>query len=176
MNKPVTQFARDRIDMAETQISPDDSRAFRDALGQFATGVTIITTETAEGPLGMTANSFSSVSLDPPLVLWSCAHSASRHDPFAAAERFCINVLTAEQAGVAAAFAKNGQAFAEDNAARVDGFWHILGAAARFCCTRHAVYPGGDHSIILGEVVHVTLGTAAPLVFHSGSFGSFLES
>jgi flavin reductase (DIM6/NTAB) family NADH-FMN oxidoreductase RutF len=172
MNKAV----RNEIDMVEKSFSPTDSRAYRDALGQFATGVTIVTCETEDGPLGMTANSFSSVSLEPALVLWSCAKSASRHDPFVAAERFCINVLTRDQAGVASAFAKDGHAFSPDNADRIDGFWQIRGAAARFSCTRHAVYPGGDHSIILGHVTHVTLGTSAPLVFHSGTFGSFMRS
>lgn len=161
--------------MADTPFSPDDSRAFRDALGQFATGVTIVTCETGAGPLGMTANSFSSVSLDPPLVLWSCAHSASRHDPFVDAERFCINVLTAAQADLAGRFAKDGQAFTAGNAEKVDDVWHIAGAAARFACTRHAVYPGGDHSIILGRVTHVTLGAGAPLVFHAGQLGSLAQ-
>jgi len=169
MNKMV----RDGINMVQTPFSPDDSRAFRDALGQFATGVTIITTQTADGPLGMTANSFSSVSLDPALVLWSCAKSASRHDAFVSAERFCINVLSETQAEVAKTFAKDGRAFSPSNAAQVDGFWHISGAAARFACSLHAVYDGGDHSIILGQVTHVTLGSSAPLVFHSGAFGGF---
>lgn len=172
----MNKLVRDDMTMTDTPFSPVDSRAFRDALGQFATGVTIITTQTDAGPLGMTANSFSSVSLDPALVLWSCAKSASRHDPFVAAERYCINVLAQDQAEVGRTFAKDGQAFTDENAYQEDGFWHIRNAAARFACTRHAVYAGGDHSIILGEVVHVTLGRGAPLVFHSGTFGSFTQS
>jgi len=171
----MNQMVRKTIDMADECFTPDNSRAFRDALGQFATGVTIITTQTETGPLGMTANSFSSVSLDPALVLWSCAKSASRYAPFVAAERFCINVLGEAQGDVAMHFAKDGLAFSED-ADFVDGFWHIKNAAARFACTQYAVYEGGDHSIILGQVTQVTLGSAAPLVFHSGTFGGFARN
>ncbi|WP_425040091.1 flavin reductase family protein [Primorskyibacter sp. S187A] len=160
-----------------TRFSPDDTRSFRDALGQFATGVTVITTHTDAGPVGMTCNSFASVSLEPALVLWSVAKSASRHSVFAPAERFAINVLNAEQGSLARTFAKDGQAFTPENSYLSEGGALMLrGAVSIFECSKASVIDGGDHSIVLGKVEHVTLGAGAPLVFHHGKFGSFLGS
>ena len=170
----MNKLLRNETDMADISFSPEDSRAFRNALGQFATGVTIITTETEDGMMGITANSFTSVSLDPALVLWSVDKAAHRYGPFVNAEHFCINVLTEDQGDIALGFAKEDGAHDMTHASKVDGFWHITGASARFACTRHAVHDGGDHSIILGRVMHVTLGSGAPLVFHSGQFGRLI--
>ena len=152
---------------------PDTARAFRDALGQFATGITVITCATRQGPLGITANSFASVSLDPPLVLWSPARSASRFPVFEAAQHFAIHVIGTQQQNMCQAFVKDGAAFADlDWAPGATGAPLIDGCLARFECERHAVHDGGDHAIILGRVVSATLGRGAPLVFAAGQFAT----
>ncbi|MDW3181602.1 flavin reductase family protein [Roseobacter sp.] len=158
--------------------SPDPDRLpdLRRAFGCFGTGVTVITTQTPMGPLGMTANSFSSVSLTPPLVLWSPAVSSRRHDAFAGAESFCIHVLGADQLDLAQHFATSGDGF-ETLAWEAGplGTPHLAGCLAAFFCTTHAVHPAGDHSLILGEVRHVAQGMSeAPgLLFDRGRFGQF---
>src|SRR6056297_567811 len=93
--------------------SHETARDYRNALGRFGTGVTVITCATSTGPLGITANSFASVSLDPPLVLWSPAKSSSRYPFFMAADHFAIHVLGAEQDALCNAFARSGDAFDE---------------------------------------------------------------
>lgn len=143
--------------------TPDSARAFRDALGAFATGVTVVTTDGPEGPLGITANSFASLSLDPPLVLWSPARSSRRFAAFAGAERFAIHVLAAGQTALAQHFTRTGELPA-------DGLGPVL---ARFDCARHAVHEGGDHAIVVGRVLRVWHAPGAPLVFHAGRFGGF---
>ena len=156
--------------------SADTSRALRDALGRFATGVTVITCNSDQGPLGMTANSFASVSLDPALVLWSPAKASKRYNAFTDAEHFAIHVMTAEQANICNGFAKNGKAF--------DGYdWHtcskgvplIAHCLSRFECTRTAVHDAGDHSIVVGQVTRVSTQAAGPLMFYSGKYGVFKE-
>lgn len=151
---------------------PDTTRAFRDALGQFATGVTVITTQTPDGPLGITANSFSSVSLDPPLVLWSPARNAGRFAVFEAARYFAVHIVGADQAGLASAFVRDGAAFDRlDWTHGASGAPLIEGCIARFECARHAVYDGGDHAIILGRVLSVSVAPRPPLLFVAGRFG-----
>lgn len=157
--------------------SPDTARDFRDALGRFATGVTVITTQTADGPLGITANSFASVSLDPALVLWSPAKSSRRFPAFEAAERYAIHVLADDQAHVCNGFVKDGSAFDKlDWHAAEDGTPLIDGCLARFECTRHAIHDGGDHAIIVGHVHRASLGDGAPLLFAKGRYGHFAQS
>lgn len=164
------------MDDALTPFDPSDSRALRSAFGRFGTGVTVITTQTAQGPLGMTANSFSSVSLDPPLVLWSAALRSKRHDAFVQAEHFCIHVMGQDQQEMATHFASQGHDFsAFDWAAGPSGAPQLSGCLATFQCSRHAVHPAGDHSIILGQVTHAAErpGTGAGLLFDQGRFGTF---
>jgi len=152
---------------------PGTARAFRDALGQFATGVTVVTTQTADGPLGITANSFASVSLDPALVLWSPARSARRFAAFEAAACFAIHVLGADQGPLALAFVRDGAAFGGlDWAPGATGAPLIEGCIARFECERHAVHDGGDHAIVVGRVISATLHPAPPLVFAAGRYGT----
>ncbi|MEP2532953.1 flavin reductase family protein [Shimia sp.] len=154
----------------------ENQRIYRDALGCFATGITIVTAPTPTGPIGMTANSFSSISLDPPLVLWSPAKKSQRYPLFAGADRFAIHVLRADQKDLALEFARRGDAF--DQVA-----WHtnalnvplIDDCLARFDCQTHAIHDGGDHAIIVGHVVHVTLNDGAPLVFAQRSYGNFQQ-
>lgn len=156
--------------------SADTERAFRDALGCFATGVTVVTCRDAEGPLAMTANSFAAVSLDPPLVLWSPAISSRRHDSFVNAEHFAIHVLSTDQHAMCRDFAMNGRAF--DCAP-----WHeddtgvplLDGCLARFTCSKFAAHPGGDHTIILGRVTDVARSAGKPLVFAQGAYGRFTD-
>ncbi len=153
---------------------PETSRAFRDALGQFATGVTIVTCRTPAGPVGITANSFASVSLDPPLVLWSPARSSRRFPAFEAAESYAIHILGSDQQQVCGAFVRDGAAFtAVDWSENDAGVPLIEGCLARFECTRTATHDGGDHLIIVGRVDRASLRTGDPLLFASGSYGRF---
>ncbi len=155
---------------------PDTARAFRNALGQFATGVTVVTCRTSEGPLGITANSFAAVSLDPPLVLWSPARASRRFAAFESAEHFAIHVLGDHQHPICNGFAREGEGF--------DGFeWHdsangvplIDGCLARFECVRHAIHDGGDHAIIVGLVTAATMTEGTPLLFSRGTYGRFTD-
>ncbi|SER56221.1 NADH-FMN oxidoreductase RutF, flavin reductase (DIM6/NTAB) family [Tranquillimonas rosea] len=153
---------------------PDTARAYRDALGRFATGVTVITCMTEDGPLGITANSFSSVSLEPPLVLWSPAKASKRFVPFTEADHFAIHVMGSDQAHVCGGFAKQGDAFeALDWYEGPRGTPLIEGCLARFDCARHAVHDGGDHAIVIGHVLDATLREGDPLLFVGGRFGRF---
>ncbi len=149
----------------------------RRAFGRFGTGVTLITVQTARGPLGMTANSFSSVSLDPALVLWSPACNSKRHDAFATADRFAVHVLGADQQTVADTFAARGDGFdCFEWAAGPNGAPTLPGCLATFHCDTFAVHPAGDHSIILGLVQHAAFrrDEAAPaLMFEQSRYGAF---
>ncbi len=152
--------------------SPSTQRQFRDALGAFATGVTVVTTQTEQGIVGITANSFSSLSLDPPLVLWSPARASSRFAVFERAERFAIHILSADNAELCRHFTRNATPPHDlddptDLAARVPD------ALAVFDCTREATHDGGDHAIVVGRVQAVLTNPGAPLVFHAGRFGRF---
>ncbi|NNE51067.1 MAG: flavin reductase family protein [Sulfitobacter sp.] len=149
----------------------------RRAFGQFGTGVTIVTAMTDRGPLGMTANSFSSVSLAPPLVLWSAAKRSKRHDAFAKAQHYCIHVLGSDQVALANHFATEGEAFESfDWVKGPDGAPTLPGCLAAFQCNTYAVHPAGDHSLIVGEITHaaVTDRTLSGLIFHKGTFGAFV--
>lgn len=152
----------------------DNRRALRDALGRFATGVTVVTCVTPDGPVGITANSFASVSLDPALVLWSVDRGSSRASAFLAAQQFAIHVLGNEERDLAARFTRNGSGFEGlDWDGAPDGIPRIGGTLARFDCHRHALHDGGDHVIIIGAVQHFSLRDGAPLLFSQGHFGNF---
>ncbi|NUH64772.1 flavin reductase [Sulfitobacter sp. S0837] len=153
-----------------------DATALRRAFGRFGTGVTVVTTQTPRGPLGMTANSFASVSLDPALVLWSPAISSKRHDSFVAAASFCIHVLAADQEALAQHFATQGHDFSPfDWTKGPGGAPTFAGALAQFHCDTFAVHPAGDHSLILGHVRHIAMRDdgAAGLMFDQGRYGQF---
>ncbi|MEM8800719.1 MAG: flavin reductase family protein [Pseudomonadota bacterium] len=146
-------------------------RAFRDALGQFATGVCVITALGPDGPIGLTANSFSSVSLEPPLVLWSVGLETPSATIFARSQRFGISLLSADQEDVALHFARSGvDKFQDDLTIAENGLPFVKNAAARFDCETRFVYPGGDHDIIVGEVIRFSGGDTSHLVFHRGRF------
>jgi flavin reductase (DIM6/NTAB) family NADH-FMN oxidoreductase RutF len=151
-----------------------DALAFRHALGAFGTGVTVVTVATPEGPVGITANSFASVSLDPPLVLWSPAKSSRRFNMFHGAPHFAIHVLGADQRDIAAGFTRPSDGFdGLDWARSTEGTPLIEGCLARFECALHAAHDGGDHEIIVGRVLRVSTGDGAPLIFQGGRYGGF---
>jgi flavin reductase (DIM6/NTAB) family NADH-FMN oxidoreductase RutF len=150
------------------------SQEFRAALGMFATGVTIVTARGSEGQLiGLTANSFNSVSLTPPLVLWSLARAAASLSVFSAGSHYAINVLAADQMPLAERFARrgadrwNGVPFGEG----IGGAPLLQGAAATFECFNRSRYEEGDHVIFVGEVERCAhrIG-ASPLLFHGGRY------
>jgi flavin reductase (DIM6/NTAB) family NADH-FMN oxidoreductase RutF len=149
-------------------------RQLRDALGRFATGVTVVTTMTPRGPLGITANSFASVSLAPPLVLWSPARKSRRFPAFEAASHFAIHVLSAHQQGLAERFALPGDGFAGLAFTAGHGNAPLLeGCTARFECRHAAGHDGGDHLIVVGEVLRLDQADLPPLLYHRGTYTSF---
>jgi flavin reductase (DIM6/NTAB) family NADH-FMN oxidoreductase RutF len=152
----------------------DNHRAYRNALGSFTTGVTVVTAMTAEGPIGMTVNSFASVSLDPPLVLWSPAKSSSRYSAFTGARHFAIHVLGADQDHLSAAFTRGGNGFDGIEVSFNDESVPVLpGTLARFECAEQAQHDAGDHTIIIGRVLRVAHRQGEPLCFSGGRFGRF---
>lgn len=150
-----------------------DQRAFRDALGTFVTGVTVITCAGPDGPMGITANSFSSLSLDPPLVLWSPAKSSRRYDTFVNAEEYVIHVAAHDQLDLCTEFAKTAQGPETISwQYTISGSPYLAGCAAQFVCSKHAVFDGGDHSIIVGKVTEFSKSNKSPLIFAAGEYKS----
>jgi len=154
-----------------------DPRDFRNALGTYATGVTIITAIAADGkPYGLTCNSFASVSLNPPLVLWSLGMFSNGLSVFQNASHFTVNVLGASQQELANRFAKSS----EDKFAGVEwtpglGKAPVLGnCVASFQCRAANRYYGGDHIIFLGAVEAYAYNRQEPLLFARGGYGRFL--
>ncbi|WP_439534118.1 flavin reductase family protein [Polymorphobacter sp.] len=138
----------------QTVTPPFAPRELRDAFGCFATGVTIVTSQTDEGErIGFTANSFTSVSIDPPLLLVCPANGASALPGLRAAGRFAVNVLDPESQAVADRFAMRGvDRFAGADWQDWDGVPVLASAKAAFACTLHADHDGGDHRIIVGHI------------------------
>ena len=151
-----------------------DSAQFRTALGAFTTGVTVITTDNAEGPIGIVANSFASVSLDPPLVLWSPAKSSKRFEHFAHAPRFAIHVMSADQRDICAAIIASKTAIRNvPTHLSHCGMPIIAGALATFECNLETSHDAGDHVIIIGRVTKAHYTDGQPLTFHGGQYGTF---
>ena len=150
-----------------------DPNLFRRALGSFVTGVTVVTTRNGGGePIGLTVNSFNTVSLDPPLVLWSLSLHAASFDAFVQASHFAVNVLAADQAVVSRTFAKTGgEKF--DSIAWQSGPADVPlleGTAASFTCRNANHHPGGDHLIFIGEVIAFEQHARAPLAYANGRY------
>lgn len=150
-----------------------DSREFRQTLGRFPTGVTIITCLTAGGEqVGMTASSFNSVSLDPPLVLWSIDKRAWSLQAFTAARHYAVHVLAEYQQELSNQFARQGVdkfrgvALAEG----IAGVPLLTDFCARFQCRTVHQYDGGDHIILVGQVLDFTATDHSPLLFHCGRY------
>jgi 3-hydroxy-9,10-secoandrosta-1,3,5(10)-triene-9,17-dione monooxygenase reductase component len=150
-----------------------DAAEFRRALGSFATGVTIITTLDREGaPLGLTVNSFNSVSLNPPLVLWSLSSGSRSLDAFRNCEYWAVHILATHQEALSGRFAKSGTD--KFSGVTIDegigGIPLLHDCTARFQCRTAFQYEGGDHIIFVGEVLDFDWTETAPLVFHAGRY------
>ncbi len=155
--------------------APFDARHFRNALSQFATGVAVITTRADDGNfVGLTATSFNSVSLDPPLVLWSLGNRASSMPLFMQNSHYVINVLAADQASLADRFSRRipNRFEGVEYELSSTGLPILKGAAAWFECSNRSRYPEGDHVIFVGEVEHCDVHPQpqAALVFHGGHY------
>ena len=156
--------------MSDSEFDPQE---FRRALSCFATGVAVATAIDANGErVGMTVSSFNSVSLDPPLVLWSIANNSRSHDVFTTAEHFGVNVLAMHQKDISAQFSqKGGDKFAGLECREGIGRVPILPEfAACFECRTEHVYEGGDHKIIVGRVLQFEDRETDPLIFYRGRF------
>ena len=157
------------------EASPFDPRDLRRALGQYATGVTVVTTTDASGrPFGMTANSFTSVSLNPPLVLWAAARSSPSLAAFEESPRFAVNVLASDQHHLSRQFSTSGADKFDGVRLRPGDLPMLEGTVAWFVCRR---LPGdrgridaGDHVVFLGEIESYAAPGGEPLVFHSGFY------
>ncbi|WP_201452558.1 flavin reductase family protein [Streptomyces sp. HM190] len=198
--RPVEALPRPELRcVREGERMPVDQGEFRRVLGSFATGVTVITAppapDTTPGaitgpgpgpgpaprPAGFACQSFSSLSLDPPLVVFMVGRTSSTWPRIARAGVFCVNVLAADQGELCRRFAVSGSdkfAGVDHDPAPVTGSPRLAGAAAWIDCAIHAVHPGGDHLIVVGRVEALgTVGTdgasSAPLLFHRGRFGGF---
>jgi 3-hydroxy-9,10-secoandrosta-1,3,5(10)-triene-9,17-dione monooxygenase reductase component len=147
--------------------TPASTRDLRDAFGLFATGVTIVTARRPDGSqFGMTANSFTSVSLEPALLLWCLASNSSGVAAFSPGAAFAVHVLCHEQRDLALRFSRR-------TADKFEGHPNLAGALCRFDCRVHALHDAGDHLIVIGEVLGLEQKPGTPLAFHAGRFGSF---
>jgi flavin reductase (DIM6/NTAB) family NADH-FMN oxidoreductase RutF len=162
------------VPATKAKIPGFSSLEFRQALGMFATGVTIVTGRASNGELvGLTANSFNSVSLTPPLVLWSLSRFASSMDAFRTGSHYAINILSADQQALAMRFAgRSVDRFADLAFAQGAGGAPLLkGCVATFECFNRSRYEEGDHTIFVGEVENCTHQSGlAPLLYHGGKF------
>ena len=153
---------------------PFDSLELRRTLGAFATGVTVISIIDGEGkPRGMTVNSFNSVSLEPPLILWSLALNTPDFAAFQTAKRFAVNILAQDQIAVSERFAALliADRFAGFKvSAGLGGVPLLDGCVAVLECLTEAIYPGGDHIVILGRVERLHRYLRAPLIFYDGNY------
>ena len=153
----------------------NDEKAFRQCLGKFATGVTVVTcTDEGGNPCGITANSFSSVSLEPPLILWNIAKVSNCLDAYMNAEHFAINVLSSEQQALSSHFARSDHAVFNDVEYTLsdDGAPLLPDTLAVFECRTHQIHDCGDHYIVIGEVTEFRSEGIDPLLFFGGSYCS----
>ncbi|HET7335973.1 MAG TPA: flavin reductase family protein [Rhizomicrobium sp.] len=157
-----------------------DNKAFRQALGSFPTGVAVVTATPDDGhPMGITVNSFSSVSLDPPLILWCMAAKSDRYDVFTKAPGFTISLLGTAHEAVSSRLAKQG-AHSLDGIDLIEtelGPPALCDALAYFECARYAVHEAGDHTILIGRVLRFAKREAGePLVFFRGRYGALADA
>ena len=161
-----------------TRFQPDSSntRTLRDAFSRFATGVTVVTCPSELGPVAITANSFSSVSLEPPLILWAASQASRRFPSFQDAEHFAVHVLAAEQHDLCEQVASDGFALKDmDHLSNSEHVPLIPGCLACFECRTHAIHPAGDHAVILGEVLRVEYRPGNALAFFGGNFAQLAQ-
>lgn len=161
----------------ETNFVPDpgNTRLLRDAFGCFATGVTVVTAMAEGGVVAITVNSFSSVSLTPPLVLWSPSRTAERFEYFVQARNFAIHILSSEQEDLCWRASEDACGLRDlDLAMNPEGVPILGGCLARFDCERYAIHEGGDHAIVLGRVRRVQMREGgSALAFYKGRIGRF---
>jgi flavin reductase ActVB len=155
-----------------------DQMAFRNAMAQFASGVTIVATREEDGnPKGFTASAFSSLSLDPPLILVCLDRKADSHPAFERAEHFTVSILAEDQAQAALRFAKSGSdkfGGFEVEQGSITGMPVIPDALVHLECRMHDRLRGGDHTILVGEVLFAHTDDARrPLIHHNRRFGAF---
>lgn len=148
---------------------------FRSALGCFATGVTVVTTRASDGaPVGVTSNSFNSVSLKPPLVLWSLAKTSRSFIAFMEAKSFIVHVLASDQQELSNWFASKAEDKFQDSGVEIemnsDGVPILKGCTAWFECQTTQIHDGGDHVIFVGKVLNFLAAPWAPLLFHKGRY------
>lgn len=162
----------DRTHTAE--VIPIEPSYMRNVLGHFASGIVVVTAITPDGPAGFTCQSFSSLSLDPPLVSFAPARSSTTWPRIREVGRFCVNVLSDDHAEVSTGFARSGT----DKFAGVrwvpapSGAPQLDGVAAWIDCALHEEFPGGDHTIVLGLVQDLSADASrSPLLFHRGAYG-----
>jgi flavin reductase (DIM6/NTAB) family NADH-FMN oxidoreductase RutF len=154
-----------------SSITATAPKRFRECMGRFTTGVTVVLSEGPDGPAGMTVNSFASVSLDPLLVLVSLKRESHTLATVRAGGRFTISVLARDQEPVARAFGRPKERFPDEHVSRYDdGHVYVRGALAYLRCANHSVIGLGDHDVVVGEVEDFWIGEGEPLVFHCGSF------
>ncbi|MBO1287097.1 flavin reductase family protein [Streptomyces sp. CAI-21] len=162
------------------QKSRDSTQALRDVLGHFTTGVTVVTAMSSRGPIGMTVNSFSSVSLDPPLVLFSVSRRSQLCDHLTAAGSFAVNILSAEQRALSTQFAKPGlnRFGAAPWRAGTSGAPILSDVIAILECQVTDIHDGGDHMIIVGRVEESAYRAdfVPPLIFYRGQYQEIYES
>ncbi|MEH7083220.1 flavin reductase family protein [Neobacillus drentensis] len=152
-----------------------DDRQFRNAMGKFATGVTVVATEVAGNVHGMTANAFMSVSLNPKLVVISIAEKAQMLEKIKQSKKFSVNILAAKQQELSMIFAgqlKNQQEVAFE---RLEGIPVLPGAVAQITCEVSAEHVEGDHTLFIGRVTSINLEDSDPLVYFSGKYRSLVD-
>ncbi|MGH1465290.1 MAG: flavin reductase family protein [Cognatishimia sp.] len=158
------------------QPDAENTRLLRDAFGRFATGVTIVTTKSDDGPVGITANSFSSVSLEPAMVLWAPAKTSRRFQYFEKAQHYAIHVLGSDQGALCNGFAKDAFALQHiEHQENQFGVPIMPNCLARFECKRVAGFDGGDHVIVLGQVLKAEMRDGNALGFYAGKIGQFAQ-
>ena len=165
--------------MRKAEDVDSEARRLRLALGRFATGVTIVTCLDRDGQrVGLTANSFNALSLEPPLVLWSLRLKSPSLQAFASAPHFAVNVLSREQLELSRRFSRSGSdKFALGDWSAGEGGAPVLGGSvAHFECGLHAVQEAGDHMLFIGRVLRAQEHARAPLVFHGGGYRALGEA
>lgn len=170
-----TDAAYDDGDMGASGATGIEQARFREVLGHFATGVTVVTATEEGTPVGFTCQAFTSLSLDPPLVALAPSKSSTSWPRISAAGAFCVNILTAHQEALCRSFAVSGG----DKFSGVA--WHLgaagtpvlEGSLAWVECRLEAIYEAGDHELVVGRVLDLGVGEGSPLVFYRGGFGGF---
>ncbi len=178
MSDPVCPVCSDTLPCACPKNAGADSRALRDAFGRFATGITVVTALSPAGtPVGMTVNSFTSLSLEPPLLLWCLGRQAREAEAFRLASHHCINILAADQREFSECFAgRNPDRFAGIAwQAGIGGAPVLSGCAAAFEVANERQLDGGDHLILIGRVLrHQAKPASEPLIYHAGRYARLI--